>query len=246
MSEPLKEYEVKKTIRAGRHMQLVDLNGTRKNFQSEFVVQSTAPGKSFKACVITQDQLDNGQMNFENSENGKYARRVKYQEDEHLNHFIAIRNADNSDTEIECSVVVRLKELPPNPTPKPPVQPDPVPEEFDNTPDVRDALISEDTRAELQQQLQELSETPNYRNADLPGMAENDDITIPQLPSRHQSSGLLSSLKWKWNGWVTIGIICLLLCAFMWWKRRSSDTSSHSSSSRSSRPSNHSKNSTHH
>lgn len=218
MSTDTKTYEVRKTIVCTNHMQLIDLNGTRKNFQSDFIVQTTKPNQTFKACVITQDQLDNGDIQFETC-TGKFARRVTYQQNKHLNHYIAIRNSPEDDSEPECSVVARLTELPAP-------QPEPVPE-----PEVIKENIDQNTREVLENQLSELSTDPTYQNMpdELPeptnasvGIAENDDIIIPGIAQPSSSFG------WKWNIWTMVGVGCLILVFLLWWRRRGKGKSSRS------------------
>lgn len=186
-----KVYEVKKTVTLTKHMQLIDLNGLRVNFQSDCVL-TTKPTQSFKACIVTQEQLDQGDVRFEDSEHGKYARRVVYQQNTPLNHFAAIRlNGDaNDNEEVECSVVVRLRDLPspppsssslPSPTPSPsspthsPSPPSPSSPSPPSSSHPTNAVGKEPTRrvsfadeqepAEkqaLKKQLQALSEEPAY------------------------------------------------------------------------------------
>lgn len=220
-----KTYEIKKTITCTNLMQLIDLNGTRKNFQSEFVVQSVKPNQPFNACVITQDQLDNGELQFETCNNGKFARRVSYQNNKHLNHYIAIKSSDSGET--ECSVVVRLTELP---------ELSPVEVKSEDAPEVtrrderkqdeKDFEIPQQARQVLKNELTALSVDPSYTemrdnpeptNASI-GIAENDDIIIPGL---RQETGL----KWKWNLWTMIGVGCLILAIILWWRRNKNKSS---------------------
>lgn len=215
-----KTYEIKKTITCTNLMQLIDLNGTRKNFQSEFVVQSAKPNQPFNACVITQDQLDNGELQFETCSNGKFARRVSYQNNKHLNHYIAIKSSDSS--EIECSVVVRLTELP---------EPTTV-QQAEEEQEEKNIVIPEQARQVLQNELttlsadptyQEMSDSPEPTNASI-GIAENDDIIIPGLQQPTETG-----MKWKWNIWTMIGVGCLILAIILWWRRRKNKSSERSS-----------------
>ena len=104
-------YEIKKQVEVTNLMQLIDLNGTKKNFQSDFVVSVNEPNKNVNICVINQNQLDNGEFDFEQSENGKYSRRVIYKKNQHLNHYIALKKLTNDTDNVTCSLVVQLQEL---------------------------------------------------------------------------------------------------------------------------------------
>lgn len=221
MAEADKIYEVKKTVTLTPNMQLIDLNGSRKNFQSDVVARSSKP---FRACVLNQDQLDAGEFSFEQTENGKYARRVTFQDDRLLNHYLAVKG----DEGVECSVVVRLREMPPQP-PQPPPSSQPSPP----------ALVDEmepTNRAELQQQLKELSQDPGYQK--LPGgtggtggeldleMGDDDIILPPPAPK-----------KSKWNIYIIVGVLCLAMCAFLWWRSSSTTSTTPSVASKTSKPS---------
>lgn len=201
-----KTYEVKKTLKLSNHLQLIDLNGTRKNFQSDFIVQSGQPGKEFKVCVITQPQLDSGEIPFELSENGKYARRVTYRENEHVNHYIAVKAA-KPDEEIEVHSVVRLKEMTPQPT-----VPTSTPAVVPNEQPVLNSPISQSARQELQNQLMSLSQEKSYQNLphgeSLPNeFDDHDDIVIP--------TALPSPTKKKWNIWIIVGVLCIAVCVIL-------------------------------
>lgn len=237
MTDADKIYEVKKAVTLTPNMQLIDLNGSRQNFQSDVVARAAKPTQSFRACVVNQEQLDNGEISFETSDNGKYARRVTFQDDRMVNHYLAIKGEEGT----ECSIVVRLREMPP--LPNQPTLPTPEASEAseasteEETPEL--ANLSPNTRGDLQQQLRQLSEDPTYRQ--LPsgdeedlnnqlGIAENDDIIVPS-PSR----------KSKWNVYIIVGILCLALCAFLWWRSSGSSTPPTESLSKPSTPSKPSK-----
>jgi len=105
-------FEVNKEIEVTPMMQLVDLNGTKVNFQSEFTV-STDPSKKIGIAIVSQEQLDNGDIRFEPlEEGGTYSRRITYQKNAHQNHFIALKKLDKDETPVATRVIVRLKELP--------------------------------------------------------------------------------------------------------------------------------------
>jgi hypothetical protein len=110
-----KIYEVKKEIQVGSTMQLIDLNGTKKNFQSEFVFQTEDQSKNVNICVLNQEELDNGSIRFEETQRGKYSKRITFQNDKHINHYIAVRknSADKDDKYIKAYLVIHMKELPP-------------------------------------------------------------------------------------------------------------------------------------
>jgi hypothetical protein len=109
------DFEIKKTIEVNKTMTLLDLNGSKKNFLTEFIIIAKDPTKKYLAVVTNQDDLDKGILTFEQSEEqGKYSRKVIYQENEHLNHYIAIKKLldDKSPDPILCDVIIQLQELP--------------------------------------------------------------------------------------------------------------------------------------
>jgi hypothetical protein len=104
-------FEVNKEIEITPMMQLVDLNGTKVNFQSEFTVSSDS--NKIGIAIVSQEQLDNGDIRFEPmEEGGTYSRRITYQKNSHQNHFIALKKLDKDETPVVARVIVRLKELP--------------------------------------------------------------------------------------------------------------------------------------
>lgn len=104
-------FEVNKEIEVTPMMQLVDLNGTKVNFQSEFTVSSDS--NKIGIAIVSQEQLDNGEIRFEPmEEGGTYSRRITYQKNSHQNHFIALKKLDKDETPVAARVIVRLKELP--------------------------------------------------------------------------------------------------------------------------------------
>jgi hypothetical protein len=110
MTEPV--FEVNKEISVTGMMQLIDLNGTKVNFQSEFTISTKDPSKKILIAIVNQDQLDNGDIQFEPSEDGgKFSRRITYQQNRHLNHFIALKKIDKEETPVDCTVTVRLRDL---------------------------------------------------------------------------------------------------------------------------------------
>ena len=104
MAAPEKVFEVNKDMDLTSIMQLVDLNGTMVNFQSDFTI--TSPGE-ISVAIVTQHQLDNGEIQFEKV-SGSYSRRITYQENVHQNHFLGLK----SNPPTTCHITIRLKELP--------------------------------------------------------------------------------------------------------------------------------------
>lgn len=185
-------YEMKKDISVDSVMQLIDLNGTSPNFQSDFVVSTKDPSKKILVCVVNQDELDNGDIKFENSEDGKYARRVTFCENKHVNHFIACKKdpSDKSPDTTECSIVVRLKKLPSKPEEEPPAPP-PTPQ--------LNSEIDEKTRQELQKHLMELSQSEKYRES---------------------PSDAPESVSYYNNPYLIIGVICLAAFCYLLYRKK--------------------------
>lgn len=107
--------EVRKQVELNNTMTLLDLNGTVKSFKSEFVISSKDPKRKYLIAIITQDQLDKGDIDYVLSEtDGKFARKVSYHLPEHLNHFIAIKKDldDINESPHICDVYIRLTEEP--------------------------------------------------------------------------------------------------------------------------------------
>jgi hypothetical protein len=153
-------YEVQKQIEVTPMMQLIDLNGTRVNFQSEFTVTVSDPSKAILVAVVNQNQLDNGELNFEETVSGKFARRVTYQNSEHLNYYIALKKMDRDEVPIECLVVIQLKELPPLSQPQPEKTLPPQPEKKTSLP----SEISSTMRSTLHDKLETLKGDPLYHS----------------------------------------------------------------------------------
>lgn len=111
--------EIRKQIELNNTMTLLDLNGTATRFKSEFVITSKNPSRKYLIAVVTQTQLDNGDdIPFLLSEDqGVFARKVTYNLDVHLNHFISIKKQlDDADPDpFLCDVYIRLykEEAPP-------------------------------------------------------------------------------------------------------------------------------------
>ena len=119
--------ELKTKVEVDKSMKLIDINGKKINFQSDCIVQSSSK-EPFQIAIVNQEELDNGQINFEMF-NKSFSRRVRYESEnnEHVNHYIAFKKLknDNDEKTIPCDIVIRLKELPmtqtrlPIPSPSP-------------------------------------------------------------------------------------------------------------------------------
>jgi hypothetical protein len=127
--------ELKTKVEVDKSMKLIDINGKKINFQSDCIVQSSSK-EPFQIAIVNQEELDNGQINFEMF-NKSFSRRVRYESEnnEHVNHYIAFKklknDKDNDEKTIPCDIVIRLKELPMTqkriPTPTPTYSPLPSP-----------------------------------------------------------------------------------------------------------------------
>ncbi len=164
-----KVYEVDKEIKVNSVMQLIDINGSKVNFQSDCLVNSSVPTSKILVAIVNQDELDNGNIKFELiEETGKYARRVSFQENVKKNHFICIKKHPSEPLEeIDCTVLIRMKELPPpkvqppTPPPKPVVKQPPRPTNKNQAPNL-DTVKNENM--ELKKQLEELRKKQEYKN----------------------------------------------------------------------------------
>ena len=206
MTEEDKIYEVKKDISVESVMQLIDLNGTSPNFQSDFVVSLKDPSKNILVCVVNQDELDNGDIRFERSEGGKYARRVTFCENKHLNHFIACKKdpSDRSGDNVDCNVVVHLKRLPVKKVDPTPPTPPPTPQ--------LNSDIDQQTRDDLQKQLLALSQSDKYRDAP---PSDTSSGTSSGTPLKVQESTPYYS-----NPYLIIGVICLAAFCYLLYKKK--------------------------
>ena len=115
-----KVLELKTTVEVEKSMKLIDINGKKINFRSECIVTPTSD-EPFYIAIVNQNELDNGDVNFEVC-NGVFSRRVTYEseDDEHINHYIAFKKLPSTDEKklIKPNVIVRLTELDkPNKTP---------------------------------------------------------------------------------------------------------------------------------
>jgi hypothetical protein len=182
---------IKKEIKATSVMQLIDINGEKVAFQSDCLISTKDSSKNILIAIVNQDELDNGDINFEPSENGKYGRRVTYQDNIRKNHFLCIKKKP-SEEDVECDITIRMKEIPivnetvnikPNVPRKIPDTPEPTPRfnykkrvHFDDN----EKEMSRGDRKELQQKLQTLRESREYY--------EKDDRPVPQNNPYYQVS----------------------------------------------------------
>ena len=107
--------ELKTKVEVDKSMKLIDINGKKINFQSDCIVHSSSQ-EPFHIAIVNQEELDNGQINFEIF-NKSFSRRVRYESEnnEHVNHYIVFKKLkDGKDNEktIPCDIVIRLTELP--------------------------------------------------------------------------------------------------------------------------------------
>jgi hypothetical protein len=105
--------ELKTTIEVEKSMKLVDINGKKIHFRSECIVTPTSD-EPFYIAIVNQNDLDNGDVNFEVCK-GVFSRRVTYEseDDEHINHYIAFKKLPSTDEKklVKPNVIVRLTEL---------------------------------------------------------------------------------------------------------------------------------------
>ena len=105
--------ELKTTIEVEKSMKLVDINGKKIHFRSECIVTPTSD-EPFYIAIVNQNDLDNGDVNFEVCK-GVFSRRVTYEseDDEHINHYIVFKKLPSTDEKklVKPNVIVRLTEL---------------------------------------------------------------------------------------------------------------------------------------
>ena len=108
-----KVLELKTTVEVEKSMKLIDINGKKINFRSECIVTPTSD-EPFYIAIVNQNDLDNGDINFEVCK-GVFSRRVTYEseDDEHINHYIAFKKLPSTDEKklVKPNVIVRLTEL---------------------------------------------------------------------------------------------------------------------------------------
>ena len=108
-----KVLELKTTVEVEKSMKLIDINGKKINFRSECIVTPTSD-EPFYIAIVNQNDLDNGDVNFEVCK-GVFSRRVTYEseDDEHINHYIVFKKLPTTDEKklVKPNVIVRLTEL---------------------------------------------------------------------------------------------------------------------------------------
>lgn len=96
-----------KTYNLGKISQLIDLNDTMTNFVSDFEIKSLQK-KPIQLAVVTQTQLDSGNLEFRDLENGFLAGSVSSDDDVYQNYFLVL----NAKEETEAEVTVNTREIP--------------------------------------------------------------------------------------------------------------------------------------
>lgn len=102
-----------KYILTQRH-QLIDLNKTLKNFKLQFQVLASEPTKDFFAFVLTQEQLDQTELNTLDMKlaKGRIGGTITADTDKYQNYFLVLRSVQPEDnTEVE--VTIQLEEIEP-------------------------------------------------------------------------------------------------------------------------------------
>lgn len=102
-----------KTIQVMKTMQILDLNGSKTDFVSDV---SLAAAQPILVAVVSQDQLDQGALNFvATSADGRFQQRVTSRSDgkKYQNYFLALKKdpADPTDTPVSCDVAINLRPL---------------------------------------------------------------------------------------------------------------------------------------
>lgn len=208
-------YEVKKDLSVSNIMQLIDLNGTKKNFQSEFVFQINDPSKKVSICVLNQDELDNGSINFEETERGKYSRRITYQNDKHINHYIAVKKhpQDRDEKNVECNLVIHMRELPP---PLPDIENNESVENTNNSNNINlNPNMKQETRESLKNSLKYLRESDEYKKLS----DDEDDDYIEDL-NKDMRELKSSSPPSSFNSYIIIGLIFLFLFGYIFYIKK--------------------------
>ena len=192
-------YEVKKELSVSNIMQLIDLNGTKLNFQSEFILTTVDTSKKISICVVNQDELDNGKINFEETERGKYSRRITYQNNKHVNHYIAVKKhpSDKEENNVDCLLVIHMKELPPK-----------IQEHYRDREDNREEdnreedredrednemeynlnpNMSSSTKEDIRKRLLKLRDDDEYRNMPIPESGFGQESRLASFPTGKES-----------------------------------------------------------
>jgi hypothetical protein len=239
-------YEVKKEIEINKIMQLIDLNGTKKNFQSDFIFQLVDPSKKVSICVINQDQLDNGEILFEETQQGKYSKRIIFKNDKHVNHYIALKKhpSDKDDEPVKALLVAHLKELPPNITFERDVEHSDHEDHHEDHEDVENNRVDEyennflnpeisnENRNELKKKLIQLRDNDEYKK--MPMMNSNEigrDLNVMNnINNRNNMNNTNEEYKeYKetvkevnnyFNAYTGIGFICILIFAYIFYIKK--------------------------
>lgn len=212
-------YEVNKELSVSNIMQLIDINGTKKNFQSQFILETKDPSKKISVCVVNQDELDNGKINFEETERGKYSRRVTFQNDKHVNHYIAVKKhpEDKDDANVDCLLVIHMKELPPR-----------IQEKMPDPPNLNPNM-SDEAKEDIRHKLFKLREDEEYRkspNPSLEDMSINEHIKdIENIPDYVPDyvpvkRNITTSNNSFMNSYFFVGIIFLGIFAYIFYKKK--------------------------
>lgn len=210
-------YEVKKRISATNLMQLIDINGTKKNFQSDFVITLEEPIKKISVCVINQNQLDNGDFDFEETENGRYNRRVVYKKNQQLNHYIAIKkhHSDKSPDNINCDVIIHLQELEPD-VPSSPLSTKPPLSSHELNPNSNlNSEMPEDHKNMLREKLQKLSDDDEYLSYKLKEKYKKENFENKPAPSQNTQN-----IENNKNLYLIVGSICILLFGYLFYIKK--------------------------
>jgi hypothetical protein len=184
-------FEINKTIEVNKTMTLLDLNGSKTNFQSEFFIKSKDPSKNYLISIVNQDELDEGQIDFEETTNGQIAKKLIYQENIQKNHFLIVKKNKNdvSEAPIICDVIIKLSELPK--IEQSMLRP------MANTP-MQDTPMQDTPMQDMPMQDMPMQDMPMANTQGKPMQADN-------------------SFRYMY---ITIGIICLTICLFFILKKK--------------------------
>lgn len=104
-----------KTYAITKRHQLIDLNQDNVNFKLDFMVQTVHPEDEFQAIVVTQEQLNQVDLNKIEMKNAKHkingsitANNNKYQ-----NYFLVLRKKDDDKPDFNAEVSVLLEKVEP-------------------------------------------------------------------------------------------------------------------------------------
>ena len=131
-----------KVVEVSKSMNLIDLNGSKKNFKSEIHVKAKRPIDRYMIAIVSQNDLDNEdekKINYVGcDDNGEFHHTFTYKQNVYLNHYLVLKKKieDNSFSPIICDVELKLTEIemtelkpyhpPPPPPPPPPAALSPV------------------------------------------------------------------------------------------------------------------------